>query len=768
MLCMALGIGAVAWLPQLPSPATLLATSALVLVTCRWYRRQWWIALFALLLGLSWGTAFGHYLCAGILPAAQEQQSLLLQGRVSGLVEQELGFDQKPVLRFQFDVDECSSAPSVRCDQAPRQVKLSWYEAPVMPAAGERWQLRVKLRRPRGFANPAGFDYEAWLVANRIGAVGYVERSPDNLRRQIASQLSIDSWREQARNYLQRRLEHFAHRDLLLGLLVGDGSAINQASWKTFGATGTVHLFVVSGLQIAFTGGLVLWLSRQWWRSPFAVSTRRSSWLGALPAMAVALIYAALAGFGLPIQRALIMFAILLWALVGRREITASTGWIFSLWIVLVFDPLAVLDIGFWFSFIAVAALLLAIAGQRTQRPSRWRWWRAQSAVFAASLPVLLALSGQFTLLSLPANLVAIPLSTLLSMPLAFLALIADTITPVVGNFLWQCADRTLDWLVLYLEWLQLHGSVWIWHAAGVSVLSITCAAALALLLLLPRGMPGRAFALFFLVPLLWPRIEPIAEGAVRVTVVDVGQGLAVLVETAGHRLLYDTGPPFGPERTVAELAISPLLRWRGIDRLDTVVVSHHDNDHAGGWPDIEREFDVGRLLIGENIGAVHAEFCQAGMRWRWNAVEFEMLYPTASERSENTHQRGNNASCVLQVRAGNDTILLTGDIENRAEINLLNNSDFQHITLMIAPHHGSNSSSTPAFIARTQPRYVVFSSGYLNRFHHPHPRVEQRYREAGAASFNTATDGALIFDFNGAAVPQITAQRSQLRHYWD
>jgi competence protein ComEC len=757
---MAFGIAVVAWLPHLPSLSFLSICTACVAVTARWYRHRWWGWLLALLLGLGWGSAFGYHTRAELLPVALEQQSLLLEGRIVGLVEQSTGFAEKPVLRFRFAVDRCETAPGTACVATPRRVQLSWYETDIEPASGERWRLRAKLKRPRGFANPGGFDYEAWLVANRIGGVGYIERSRDDVRIQPASSWSVDGWRARARDYLQRRLHAAQHRDLLLGLLVGDGSAIGPAAWDTFRATGTVHLFVVSGLQIAFSGGLALWFSRLWWRSPLAVSTRRSGWLGALPALLVAVAYALLAGMGLPIQRALIMFAIFLWTLTARREVRASSGWVMALWLALLCDPLAVLDVGFWFSFIAVGALLMAVAGQRA--PHRARWWRAQYAIFAASLPVLLALSGQFTWLSLPANLLAIPLSTFVSMPLAFLAVIADGISTGVGDHLWQWSDRTLDWLCIYLQWLQQHGAAAIWHAAGVNALSIACAAVFALLTLLPRGIPGRALALCFLLPLFFPRLDTIAQGASRVTVIDVGQGLSVLVETAEHRLLYDTGPPFGPERSVAELTVTPLLHQRGIKNLDAVVVSHRDNDHAGGWPELAQQFGVSRLLVGERIGDMRSEYCRAGMHWQWDGVDFDMLYPDSTDAS------GNNASCVLQIRSGGSTILLTGDIERSAESALLANPQLQPITLLLAPHHGSKSSSTAAFVARTRPHHVVFSCGYRNRFRHPHPDVEQRYRASGAALYNTALDGALLFDFDERGVQQITRQRSQLRHYWD
>ncbi|HEY3697876.1 MAG TPA: ComEC/Rec2 family competence protein [Spongiibacteraceae bacterium] len=285
-------------------------------------------------------------------------------------------------------------------------------------------------------------------------------------------------------------------------------------------------------------------------------------------------------------------------------------------------------------------------------------------------------------------------------------------------------------------------------------------------LLLLPRGIPGKGFALLLLLPLAAPPLGRIGPGAITATVIDVGQGLSVLIETAQHRLLYDTGPLFGPERTVAELTAAPLLRQRGIATLDTVIVSHHDSDHAGGWPDIEREFSVQKLLVGENIGAARAQFCSAGMQWRWDDVDFEILYPAHGDAADTFV--GNNRSCVLQISAGNAHILLTGDIERGAEYVLLDNARLQSATLLLAPHHGSRSSSTAALIERLKPQFVVFSAGYRNRFGHPSAEVEQRYRASGAILFNTANDGALTFNFQNGRVVQITRQRSQRLHYWD
>lgn len=777
MLCMAIGIGAVAWLPRLPQPWLLPALAVpLLLAALRWPRRALLYPL-ALLAGVGWGVGYGWYICAGLLPVALEQETLRLDGHIDGLVEQRSGFQQRPVLRFSFGVEYCQRA-SRPCEAVPRLVQLSWYDASALPQPGERWQLRVQLKRPRGFANPGGFDYAAWLIGHRIGAVGQVERSGDNRLLREAQPWSIDAWRGRVRQRLAGRLEGMANRDLLLGLLVGDGSAIGVRRWEAFRDTGTVHLFVVSGLQIAFTGGLVLGCCRLWWRGPFAVSRRRSHLGGALPAALAALAYALLAGLGLPILRALIMFAIALGALVLRREVRAASAWLLALWLVLLVDPLAPLDAGFWFSFIVVGAMLLALCGRRAATAAAPRerlaqharqWWRAQWASFIASLPVLLVVSGQVTPLALPANLLAIPWSTMVSIPLAFAALLADGVAPALGEWLWRCADGSLDWLWRFLLWLQRWGGAAIWRPADAGAVGLLCAAGLALCWLLPRPVPGRPLALLLLLPLLAPPLPRIAAGDLKVTVVDVGQGLGVLVETARHRLLYDTGPPFGPERATAELTLMPLLRARGARALDMVLVSHRDSDHSAGWPALERAFTVRRLLVGEDIGAAQAQPCRAGERWRWDGVDFEVLYPPPwTERAGGSRPSGNNVSCVLQVTAGDATLLLTGDIERSAEYALLDNPRLRHASILLAPHHGSRSSSTAALIERVQPNHVVFSAGYRNRFGHPAAVVEQRYRTAGAQSFNTATDGAIEFAIERGAVAQITKTRTQPRHYWE
>ncbi len=799
MLGMAIGIGLVAWLPRLPPwwLAGAIAICALIAsLCCRRYLRTYQTAArfsLALSIGVLWGIGYGHFICRELLPLELEQQSLLLTGRIDGLVERSSGWRAQPQQRWQLRVEQCARIPAGACGVDLQRVQLTAYDTELQPSGGERWQLRVKLKRPRGFANPSGFDYEAWLVAQRIGAVGYVERDVDNRRLDDAPFYSVARWRSVLQRYLDVRLATLTHRDLLEGLLIGDGSAIEQRAWTMFRATGTVHLFVVSGLQIAFTGGLALWFSRLWWRSPWGRNRRRDYWLGVLPALMIATLYALLAGFGLPIQRALIMFACFVGALALRREI-GFDAWLLALWLVLLSNPLAVLDVGFWFSFIAVAVILVCLHGVRSARVDRWpwlhgQWWRVQCALFVSSLPLMLALTGQFTLLALPANVIAVPWSTFATMPLAFIALLLDAFSSCVGSSVgsswggawWRWADTSLQWLWLYLQWLQRWGSAAIWQPAGVGVFALVCATLCALLLLLPRGTPGRSWALVFLLPLGWPPLEPIAIGDCKITVIDVGQGLSVLVQTRTHNLLYDAGPLFGPERSAAELTVVPLLRSLGITALDGVVISHKDSDHAGGWPTIAAQFAVGRLLVGESlekklvvdkklqsagkpigVQSIVETQCRDDQRWQWDGVEFAILHPHADEFAT-----GNNRSCVLQINAGGAQILLPGDIERVAEEALLARQTLSPLELLLAPHHGSRSSSSLALVEQLRPHYVVFSAGYRNRFKHPSREVVERYQQHGAQLFDTATSGALTFTIREGRVVQVEEQRLHTSHYW-
>ena len=804
MMAWCVGITTVAWLPLLLPLWLVIAALALTILALCLFRnavaRAWLRAASGYLLGLLWGTGYGLIVTGSLLPTALEQKPLWLSGRIDGLIETRTAFG-KPTQRFSLRVDGCYldipalNAPHFdahsldnlivdnksACGVVLHTVELTAY-APLPIASGERWRLQVKLKRPHGFANPGGFDFESWLVQQRYSAVGSVVSGANTQRLEFASSWSVDHWRAVLRDYLQARLAMIPHRNLLLALLVADGSSITRDEWLLFRATGTIHLFVVSGSHIAFTGGLIWWLSRLWRRLPWSTGSRREHVLSALPALFIAGVYALLAGMGLPIQRALIMFAVLLLTTTWRRDSRISDAMLLALVLVLLCDPLAARDAGCWFSFAAVAALVIAIAQvyRRAEvgkngaiKKDRWSWLRAQWLVFVVCVPVLMLIGGQLTLLSLPANLVAVPFTTVLTLPLAFAALLLESVSAVLAAKCWWAADLSLQWLLQYLSWLRAHGAGLI-LPLPMSLAAGFFAMIAVLLSKLPRAVPGRAFALLLLLPVLWPRYPEIAQGALRLTVIDVGQGLSVLVETHSHQLLYDTGPAFGSGSSAAELAVLPLLQQRGVRALDMLMVSHHDSDHAGGVHPILETVAVADTVVGEDLHLSQQRFCAAGQHWQWDDAQFTVISPESSDdQMAAKPAAGNNRSCVLRISAGTTSVLLTGDIEAPVEAHLLDHrlpeqTLLENTTVLVAPHHGSRSSSSPAFVQAVSPQIVLFSAGYRSPFGHPHPQVVARYQAIGAQLFNTAATGAITLELHRDGVAAITEYRKTHRHYWD
>lgn len=780
------GIALPAGFPALPPVLPIVAAAGVALALHWRWRHAATAWLLAATLGLCWGTGYGYRLLAGLIPPSEEGATLYLTGRIVGLVEATQAYG-KPLQRFRFAVGECTGAEGKPCAVTPRLVQLRWAEAPS-PSSDELWRLPVRLKRPHGLANPGGFDYESWLVAQGVGATGSVRDDEAAQRLGTARAWHPRTWRQQARSFLHARLASLPSRPLLLALLVGDGGALEQEHWRLLRETGTVHLFVVSGLHIALSGGIVLSLAGVWLKLPWSRGGRRHQLAAWAPALLVAGLYALLAGFGLPIRRALIMFAVAGLAAVGWRQRRTRDAWLLALLIVVALDPLAVVQSGFWFSFLAVAAILTAVVGHRDARNGELspaasadvvalppaidtlsragrNWWRVQWATFAVTAPLLLGMIGSVPWIGLLANAIAIPLVTLLVLPLALLAWVleplvnADLLWP-----LWQGADALLRLLLTLLGWLQQQAAPWQWRPAGMGAVALVCAGASALLWLLPRPFPGRALAALLLLPALWPAVERPAPGTAWIHVLDVGQGLSVLVQSHRHDLLYDTGPVWGSGLTVAEVAVMPALQRLGVIGLDRLVVSHDDSDHAGGWRALAAGLPIATFWSGEPVGAAHETACEAGQRWEWDGVRFGVLHPRWRA------SRGNDNSCVLWIGTGESSggsALLPGDIGVGIERQLAWDGALRPAGLLVAPHHGSAGSSSAALIAALQPRHVVFAAGYRNAFGHPAMSVQEAYEAAGARLYTTAASGMLTFELSPAGVQALPSWRERQRRYW-
>lgn len=649
-------------------------------------------------------------------------------------------------------------------------------------SAGERWRFVVRLRRPHGYANPGGFDLEAWLLERNLRATGYVHASPANERLDaFAGRFSdyVQRARERVRERVAAALPDGRYAGVVAALAIGDQRAIPDAQWRMFNRTGVGHLVSISGLHVTALAALAAWVAARLARGSVSLTDRvpaRSA--GAIAGVAAAGAYTLLAGAEVPALRTFAMLATGSCALIALRQGGFGIVWLWALAAVLTLDPWAVLAPGFWLSYGAVAVLVYGGIGRvRAAGSDDWlrrigrslrEGGRTQWAVTVGLAPFALALFGQVSMISPIANAIAIPLVSFLVVPLA----VGGILVP--GDLCFVAAHAILVPLMALLERLaEAPGAAWVQHAPAAWTLG--AAAVGVAWLLAPRGVPGRALGVLWLAPLALVVPEPPPEGSARITVLDVGQGLAVVVRTRGHALVYDTGSRWHATADAGSRIVVPFLRHEGIDRLDALVVSHQDLDHAGGVASVLAGIPVGRIV--SSLPADHPvladrdarqdERCQAGLRWRWDDVDFEMLHPVPPY-FEDPRIRTNDLSCVLVVSAGATRVLLPGDIEARSEARLLDtHRDELRADAIVAPHHGSRTSSTRAFVSAVAPSLAVFTMGYRNRFGHPRADVVARYAAVGASIARSDRDGAIAFDATPAGLSPIARRRHDHVRYW-
>lgn len=720
--------------------------------------------------GFFWAAACAQWRMADALPQEWEGRDITVTGVVSGLPQ-----TYERSLRFAFDVESVAT-PGAR---VPQRIVLSWWGEPrrddraqEMPrvSPGERWQLVVRLKRPHGYSNPQGFDYEAWLLERGVRATGYVRPRGEHRRLQAFVHAPA-SWVEAARGHLRARvravLGDASAAGVIVALTMGDQAAIPPEQWQVFTRTGVNHLMSISGLHVTMLSGLVFALVNLLWRR----SARLTLALPAVKAAAAAglltaLIYALLAGFAVPAQRTVFMLAVVALALWRGRAAAAGEVLAGALLVVLVIDPWAVLAPGFWLSFGAVAIIML-VSVNRLQQPGRLMTWaRVQWAVTLALVPPLLAMFQQVSLVSPLANALAIPLVSLVVVPLA----LAGLALPV--DALLQLAQWIMAACVAALQWLsELPEAAWAQHAPAAWTVPVAMAGAL--WMLLPRGFPARWIGAVAFLPMLLIAPAPPAQGVLRLTVLDVGQGLAVVAQTRSHALLFDTGPAFGPSADSGNRIIVPFLRASGIRRLDALVLSHDDLDHTGGALSVLQAVPVAAMLSSLNdfdplrLLGPDERRCSAGQAWNWDGVAFEFLYPDVSLHAA-LRVKNNDRACVLKISTADGSVLIPADIERRGERALLATvPERLRSDVLIVPHHGSRTSSTPEFVQTVAPQAVIYPVGYRNRFRHPHPDVAERYRQLGSTPFRTDQDGAIRVELAPGQAPLIARHRDRYRRYW-
>ncbi len=742
---------------QLPVlPDLLWCLAALPALWLAW--RIAWLRLPAYaLVGFLWAVASAHHLLSTGLPGALEGRDVSVVGVIASLPQSDVRRT-----RFQFDVIELRDGE--RLWPAPGRVVLSWYDAAPALTPGETWQLTVRLKRPHAMLNPGGFDYEAWMFRHRLRASGYVRAQASNERLAVESAgYAIPRWRHAIAEAIQQALPGSAHAGVIEALAVGERRHIPVQQWDTLLQTGTNHLVAISGLHVGLIAGLALLIVRHAWaRWPAAALRWPAAKAGAVAALLAAAGYAAMAGFAVPTQRALVMLAVVLLSVLAQREIRPFHTLAWALLVVLMWDPLAVIEAGFWLSFGAVVAIVYAFFS-RTGRRGGWRsWGRVQLVVVLGLLPLTLLLFQQVSLVAPLANLIAVPWVSLVVVPLSLVGAAAISVAPTLGAELLVLANGAMALLWPLLESMQRWKLAWWWqHAPPVwtllpGMLGVLC-------LLAPRGLSTRLLGVVLVLPLFLALPPRPPTGEAWFTMLDVGQGLAAVVRTRNHTLVYDTGPRYSERFDSGAAAVLPYLRYAGVRDIDVLVVSHGDNDHLGGAAAVLAGMPVAKIFSSVPERLAGAQWCRAGQRWHWDNVDFEMLYPTAREAGQ-----GNDASCVLRVSAGGQRLLLSGDIEARSERKLLaTRSRDLAAEVLVAPHHGSKTSSTPGFVAAVRPRYVLFPVGYRNRYGFPKEVVAARYARAGAVALDSARDGAISLRLGATPPPPPVRQRIVQQRYW-
>jgi competence protein ComEC len=673
--------------------------------------------------------------------------------------------------------------------------------------AGDNWQMTVRLKAPHGNSNPSGFDYELWLWEQGIQATGYVRTSQNDAPpKKLSSSWShpVERARQATREAIFARVDNRHTAGVLAALVAGDQNAIERADWDVFRATGVAHLMSISGLHITMfawaASGLIGWL----WRRSARFSPMLCLWLpassaGAWGGLALAALYALFAGWGIPAQRTIWMLAVVVILKQSSKTWPWPMVWLLAMAVVVALDPWALMQAGFWLSFVAVGVLFASgsprngkkdaidsgadrayihwsaglFDGQKKAKIAVLMAWaanlgshasaaaREQWVITLALTPLSLLLFNQVSLVGLLANAVAIPWVTLVVTPLAMAGM--------VWAPLWDAAALATQALGVFLQWL----AGWSWATVSVAAAPLWCAiagVAGGALLALRLPMHWRALGIPLILPvLLWQPPRP-EVGQFDVLGADIGQGNALIVRTSGHSLVYDTGPKLSRESDAGNRVLVPLLRAMG-EKIDMLMLSHRDSDHIGGAPAVLAMQPQARLV--SSIEDSHelqvvrkSERCLAGQSWRWDGVDFEVLHPVAADYDATT--RSNAMSCVLRISNGRQTALLAGDLEAAQELRLVANplsrqqlkADF-----LLMPHHGSKTSSTGEFLDAVQPKFALAQAGYRNRFNHPVDSVLERYRQRNIQIIKSPICGAATWQ--SSRPDHVVCQRELGRRYW-
>jgi len=715
--------------------------------------------------GFAWGNWYAHNVLSWTLDQSLEGKTVLAQGRIASLPKTDfLGSHFEFYLEHLFDGKNTSHPKAY--------VQLTWRSPQENIIVGEQYQLHLRLKRIHSLQSPGAFDFEAWALQKKLRATAYVMIKEKNTRiDQAGYHFLIHQLRQTLQNKILQFLPQTKTAPWLMALILGERQGIPASDWYVLRQTGTNHLMAIAGLHIGmmatFGGLLIAWI----WRCfPYCVLLMPAKEAAGLASLMIGAAYSALAGFSLPTERALIMLSLYIFTLLTRQKISIWTIWSLALGIVLLLNPLNVLTESFWLSFGTIALIIFGMHGRLAPSGFWWKWGRVQWVVGVGLMPLSLGLFQQCSLISFVANSIAIPWLGFLILPFCLVGSLFLWIFPALACLCLNIADKSLSGLWQFLSYLA-HIKFAIWQHTIPNTSLFILAIVAYLFLLLPVGLPGRCLSVIWLGPLLLFEFPCPDSEAIWLSILDVGQGLSVVVQTKTHTLIYDAGPKFQDHFDAGEHIVIPYLQKNNIKKIDRLVISHGDNDHIGGASALIQSIPVKTIsssvpekLLALNYPIKQLSTCLQGQRWQWDGVDFEFLYPT-----QDRLHLGNDSSCVLKIGNGKQSILLTGDIEKKAELQMLATQSAKlQATILIAPHHGSKTSGNKAFIAAVHANYVIYATGYRNRYHFPHPSVMTAYKKRQTLSFNTAETGTIQFKIDKEkGIDHIDLYRLTHQRYW-
>ncbi|MHA6203185.1 DNA internalization-related competence protein ComEC/Rec2 [Dyella soli] len=749
-----LGVLVVQWLLRLP-PAWacgLLAVAALVVFRLGRYGR----ALAWCLLGVAWACWRGGTAMDARLPRDQEGQDVTVVGQVA-----DLPLVRSDATGFLLRVEHASLGGTAL--PLAGRVRVNWYRGAADVAPCSRWQFTLRLKRPRGLLNPGGTDSERSALERNIVAVGYVRDDPGNVQLAGAG-FCINAVRHAISHGIATRVDDAHDVALLQAFSVGDTRGLSQHDWEVARANGIPHLIAISGFHVGVAGLFGIWLVRLGYLLLPRLGLRLPRpQAQAMAAMLAAGVYSALAGFGLPTVRSLLMISVLALARCSRRHPDGPQTLALALIAVLLVDPLSVLAAGFWLSFIGVAFLMICMNGRgKGLRGFLHELSAGQLVMTLSLLPLTMWFFGESSLVGALSNLIAVPFVSFVIVPVTLVGMILLGLCPPLAQPVLWCAA----WLAHAQWWLLEWMATWPgahWYLPEVSWWALLFATLGALWVFAPRGLPLRWLGALLFLPLLRPGLDLPAAGGFQLWMLDVGQGLSMVVRTRQHVLVYDAGARYPSDFDLGEAAVLPSLHALGIGHVDLLVASHADNDHAGGIPAVAAAFPAAERVSGEPERLpIAMGDCVPGSAWQWDGVTLRVL-PSGAAGGP-----ANDRSCVLLVEGSGGRALLTGDITAAVEPKVAAAIPAGPPLVLAVPHHGSRTSSSAAFLQAVSPVQALVSAGWRNRFHHPNAAVMQRYEAAGVPWLNTATAGAVQINAPPDRAPYVAATwRRRQSRYW-